>query len=327
MNIYDPDISEVFTAIRKGRTKVVRARLAAGLSPDLTSKDGWTLLHEAAACGRVSATRLLIDHHANINALDRARRSPLFAATQAGSFSAVQVLIAAGADVTTTSVWGSTALHKAAMVGQAEIVDILIEAGADVHLVAKGYGGTPLHMAAKDPRDCDADSDRGGLAQLLLARGAKVDARDEHGQTPLHKASRESDDLLADTLLRAGADSNATEEDGRTSLHLTPIRGSVAVTRCLLQNGANVNARDRFGETPLHRAAGAARPTIIRMLLAAKADPTIKTEAGLLPCDVLRYRVGGHDPDARTKYGWRADRVVPKMTNATIRALDSVWRE
>lgn len=322
------DIPEIFAAIRKGRLKEVRAYLAAGKAIDALSKDGWTLLHEAVAYGRVSTARLLIESGADVDALDGARRSPLFVATQAGSYSSVQVLLSAGADVKAASVWGSTSLHKAAMVGQAEIADLLIAAGADVHSLANGYGGTPLHMAVKDPRDCDAESDRAGVGQLLISRGAKVDARDEHEQTPLHKASREDDALMADLLLRAGGDPNVTEENGRTPLHLTPIRGSVAVTRWLLQNGANVNARDRFGETPLHRAAGAARPTIIRMLLAFKADPTIKTDAGLLPRDVLRCRVDGCDVDARAKYGWRADRKVPKMTiHATLRALDSVWRK
>lgn len=319
------DIPEVFAAIRRGRIKFIRAQLAVGLSPETTSKDGWTLLHEAAAYGRVAATRLLLEHRANCNALDRSRRSPLFVATQAGSYSTVQVLLAAGADVALSSVWGTTSLHKAAMVGQAEIAELLVRAGADVHVVAKGFGGTPLHMAVRDPHDCDADSDRAGVGKLLIARGAHVDARDEHGQTPLHKASREGDQLMADLLLHAGADPNATEEDGRTPLHLASIQGSVAVTRALLQRGAKVDVRDRFGEAPLHRAAGAARPTMIRLLLAAGADPTAKSDAGLLPAHMLRRRLDGSDPEARAKYGWRAERELPKSTiRATLRALEGL---
>jgi len=50
-----------------------------------------------------------------------------------------------------------------------------VNAGADVN-VKDLYGGTPLHVAARN-------GDR-EIVELLLAKGARRDARDSNGKTP-----------------------------------------------------------------------------------------------------------------------------------------------
>jgi uncharacterized protein len=102
------------------------------------------------------------------------------------------------------------------------------------------------------------------------------------------------------TLLKAGADVHATDKNGVTALHhAVRFRSPTAVTT-LIEHGANVNqACRRNGSTPLHRAAtqtGApgtagkrqAAGEIIRILLAAGADPTIKNKLGKTPADYVK---------------------------------------
>jgi len=99
--------------------------------------------------------------------------------------------------------------------------------------------------------------------------------------------------------LKGGADIHATDKNGVTALHHAVRFRSPAAVKTLIEHGANVNqACRRNGSTPLHRAvtqtgapgtagrAEAARE-IIRILLAAGADPSITNKSGKKPADYV----------------------------------------
>lgn len=73
---------------------------------------------------------------------------------------------------------------------------------------------------------------------------------------------------------------------GHTMLHLSVALGYHRFTAGLLARGANPNARDIGGYTPLHYAAMHDHPELVRRLIQHKADPTFKTQQGLLASDV-----------------------------------------
>jgi uncharacterized protein len=95
------------------------------------------------------------------------------------------------------------------------------------------------------------------------------------------------------------ADIHATDKNGVTALHHAVRFRSPAAVKTLIARGANVNqACRRNGSTPLHRAVTqtgapgtAGRQTaaveIIRLLLAAGADPSIPNKAGKKPADYV----------------------------------------
>ena len=99
--------------------------------------------------------------------------------------------------------------------------------------------------------------------------------------------------------LKGGADIHATDKNGVTALHHAVRFRSPTAVKTLIEHGANVNqACRRNGSTPLHRAvtqtgapgtagrAEAARE-IIRILLAAGADPSITNKSGKKPADYV----------------------------------------
>lgn len=100
--------------------------------------------------------------------------------------------------------------------------------------------------------------------------------------------------------VKRGADIQATDKNGVTALHHAVRFRSPAAVTTLIECGANVNrACRRNGSTPLHRAVtqtGApgtagrqeAAAEIIRLLLAAGADPTITNKSGKKPADYVR---------------------------------------
>ncbi|MGK9170920.1 ankyrin repeat domain-containing protein [Inquilinus limosus] len=111
-------------------------------------------------------------------------------------------LVARGADLSAADTWGNTPLHTRARSRRGRI-EVLLELGADIHSAGAPVG-TPLHAAA--------DSFHVENARLLLDRGARVDAVNREGLTPLELALRGCSNInladmaaLAETLLAAGA--------------------------------------------------------------------------------------------------------------------------
>jgi len=96
--------------------------------------------------------------------------------------------------------------------------------------------------------------------QALLAAGASVDLRNEHGHTALFYSvwCGACNPYVVAALLDAGADVNAQDNDGETALHtlvmyedLEPTSASaVGVAILLLQRGANACAVTNDGRTP-----------------------------------------------------------------------------
>lgn len=77
---------------------------------------------------------------------------------------------------------------------------------------------------------------------------------DDHRFSLLHWAAREGRDNIVDMLIKRGARINATNMGDDTPIHLAAAHGHRDVTLMLLHNKANVNAINEHGNTPLHYA-------------------------------------------------------------------------
>lgn len=79
-------------------------------------------------------------------------------------------------------------------------------------------------------------------------------SRDDRGYTPLHAAAVCGQAQLIDLLVHKGAPVNATDYHALTPLHLACQRGYQGVSLLLLHYKANTEAQDNNGNTPLHLA-------------------------------------------------------------------------
>ncbi|KAF7502385.1 hypothetical protein GJ744_005963 [Endocarpon pusillum] len=105
-------------------------------------------------------------------------------------------------------------------------------------------GGTLLHLAASQ--------DRIGMVKLLLQEGARVNAMNNFGETPLHLAIALSNDYnISRVLVESGGDLHNRNADGKTPLHTFPSQVSEQILRC---HGCLVDfsTRDHRGMSLLH---------------------------------------------------------------------------
>ncbi|MXQ97106.1 hypothetical protein E5288_WYG016588 [Bos mutus] len=129
---------------------------APGGTMDLEARnyDGLTALHVAVNTECQEAVLLLLEHGADIDAVDiKSGRSPLIHAVENNSLSMVQLLLQHGANVNAQMYSGSSALHSASGRGLLPLVRTLVRSGADSGL-KNCHNDTPL-MVARSRRVID----------------------------------------------------------------------------------------------------------------------------------------------------------------------------
>lgn len=182
--------------IGRGRTDLVFDFVPA-MGPATTKHDGASLIQCCHRYGDVSAIRFLLGHGERLDALGS--NLGLDSAAYFGYWRLCEFLVEQGADVNLADpATGETPLHAALCTANRPAFDlvaqVLIRAGANPNLATKPNvetgafmrdcrtkGETPLHRAAAFASE--------ETIQLLLDAGAKVDARDQNGETPLGWAS------------------------------------------------------------------------------------------------------------------------------------------
>ena len=118
--------------------------------------------------------------------------------------------------------------------------------------------------------------ERDGAKALELLRSTSatiLNARDEKGETALIVAITRRDDDWTMFLLAQGADPNLAARNGDTPLIAAARVGYAGAAAELIDRKAKVDAANRMGETALIVAVQQRQPTLVKLLLAAGADP------------------------------------------------------
>ena len=78
-----------------------------------------------------------------------------------------------------------------------------------------------------------------------------MNAKASRGWTPLHSVATKE---IAELLIAKGADVNAKKDDGEIPLHYAAFVSHKEIVELLIAKGADVNAKDKDDETPLDEA-------------------------------------------------------------------------
>jgi ankyrin repeat protein len=169
--------------------------------------------------------------------------------------------------------FGATPLLAAVHRINRDMIDLLLRSGADInarsHWWAGGFGVL--------------DDDR-GLADFLIARGARVDA---HAAARLGMLDKLRELILADPTVVA-----ARGGDGQTPLHFAK---SIEIARLLLENGAKIDARDIDHESTPAQFMMRDRREVARYLVSRGCRTDLLMAAALGDLDLVR-RLLDEDP-------------------------------
>ncbi len=226
VNATTPDgISGIVLALINGHYDVAGALVEAGTDPNLADYTGRTALYAAIDFNTMPASnrpapphvienklsaldvaRMLLEHGADENA--RLKRLPPYRAK-----------LDRGNDGMLGA--GTTPFLRAAKAADLPAMRLLLEHGADTTLAPTRSGITPL-MAAAGLGTTEQDTTGRyktqvqaiGAIQLLLDRGADVNARAADGRTALHGAALQGYDDVIEFLASKGADLQAKDNKG-----------------------------------------------------------------------------------------------------------------
>ncbi|MGU3495758.1 ankyrin repeat domain-containing protein [Xanthobacteraceae bacterium A53D] len=129
-------------------------------------------------------------------------------------------------------------------------------------------------MAGQKERDLiDAAGRNDAIAVArLISGGAKLEARNDHGQTALLVATHADAVEAARLLIEAGADVNAKDAISDSPYLYAGARGHLEILRLTLSHGADLKSTNRFGGTALIPAAERGHVETVRTLIAAGVD-------------------------------------------------------
>lgn len=218
----------------------------------------------------INMIKLLFEFNAHIHN----RTRPLHIAAEIGEVEIGRLLICQGAKINITTGVDVSALQRAAGAGNNGFVKMLLEEGADVnHLGGSDFGKFRLYGC---PLECAIRSGTDTIAEMLLERGANIEARQPSSNTPLQSAVKMGNEIMTQRLLELGADVNAARSDhgGRTALQHAAEHGDLQLCQTLIGAGANVNVPlvEYHGVTALMAAVSSQNPQLVTFLLEAGAE-------------------------------------------------------
>jgi cytohesin len=226
--------SSIHYAVAAGDVEAVKQHLAAGADVNAKDEDGQTPLDRAVKFNVTTEIADLLRKHGGKTGEELKPVEPVAEAAKP------EPPTAKAPDIS---------IHDAVEEGNIEAVKQHLAAGTDVNVKGGRMVGTPLHYAALEAHK--------EIIELLIAKGADVNAKDKHGRISLHLAALGGHKEIAELLIAKGADVNAKGMTGWTALHQAAIYGYKEIAELLIAEGADVNAKASSGiqlHTPLDEA-------------------------------------------------------------------------
>jgi ankyrin repeat protein len=191
-------------AVHQGYAEAIPVLIQQGARADQA------LIKQAAAQGQTASLGALLDAGIPIQTIGRS--SALGVAAIYGHTDTVRDLLARGADLEARNGSWQTPLYMAASRGHTDTMQVLLDAGAWVNppKIGRTPSPTPLQGASEFGVQSEA-------AQLLLDRGAKIDAQNESGHTALMLAARSGNLEVVGLLLERGADTSLVSRRGESA--------------------------------------------------------------------------------------------------------------
>jgi ankyrin repeat protein len=239
-------------ASEEGDLAHVKRLVEAGADVNAPDKRGVTALELASNRGHREIVQYLLNLRASVNATDDDGATPLIEAIYKGYLDIAEDLVNAGADINMLKKNSLSALCFASSTPGAQVARWALAHGADIH---QGY--PPINCAAGDGNDevvelfarlggfsgedmkhpaaliAAIEGEHNSTVALLLKLGAKPNAQDAVGISPLMRAASFGYEGIVKCLLEAGADPRQSDDSGATALQMAKENQHAAVVSML----------------------------------------------------------------------------------------------
>ena len=315
----DHGVTPLHRAAENASPAIVEMLVAAGADPNAFQTSGLTPLMTAARTGSVAVIEMLLAHGAHVNAATiETQSTALMWAVVEPHPDIVRTLLAAGADPHRSTTGGFTPLVFAAGNGDIEMATILIAAGVDVdetgvdgthalpYAIVRGHDAFAAFLLEQG---ADPNGSIAGISALHAAAGnvgtwlGEWNRRQGGGRSRGQYNRMALDPLrrlaLVKALLAQGADPNARITTSAMFMSYIgyPRKGAFEPFACgtgdlrgatplwVAAFSANAPVQDIRGgvRTSFDEAEVRASTEILRVLLAADADPHLTTDDGTTP--------------------------------------------
>ena len=222
----------LWLAVFERKADLVKLLLAHHADPTVKDLSGATLAEVALAYGGIETFDLLKAAGAD---------GGFFEPVYKGDAAAVKAALAKDPKLVDSLNWlKETPLLVAVEKGHLDVARLLMAGGADVNV--RGQSDMrPLHYALGPGKNID-------MVKLLLEHGAKLEAKDRLGRTPIWISVGRWDEF--EFLTAHGADINAQDVEGHTMLFEAAVGWhNIEVAEKLLKAGANPDVPDKKGQT------------------------------------------------------------------------------
>jgi ankyrin repeat protein len=234
----------------------IRMLVEKGADVNARSKQGHTPLHVAAAqAGGLPAVQYLVSKGAALLGPPAADgMTPLAGASYANDTATVRFLVEKGGKPALAPPGGPMALMNASFLANREVLKLLLDSGVDVNSVSppetERVKNGPIAIGSLTPLILAVAAGDTEIVRMLLAAGARTDAQDVRGMTPLMLAV-------------------ATDHPNHD------------IIKMLLARNPDLRVKSKAGETVLDWALKFRQPTVLSAVGASGARaPIVPTSAG-----------------------------------------------
>jgi ankyrin repeat protein len=276
-------------AAEKGHTEIVGLLLDHGrFDSNWPNRRSWTPLALAVACRSAETVKLLLNHDGvDANWPDRRGRTPLTLAALHDDAEIVKLLLEKeGIEVNARDKDSRAPFYTALQYRRIHAVNVLLD---DERVIIKNVNAKHTSLGGHTLLSYSTDQgDKKAIKMLLKNPKINVDAKDDHGRTPLSWALLRHYNDIMKLLVDKNASITARDKDGRTPLSLAACymgdcESNTAPLEFLLSNGAELEERDNAGLTPLALAAQHRSVGSFEFLLEKGSDINTRAGKGMTP--------------------------------------------